>query len=153
MLTFPCPHCRQQLTVPDDLARKYLSCPKCGQVVTAPASASMPLPVPPTYPAPPPTPLDLRPGRIDPIGPARPPPGPSSVCSGVPAPSSVDLRADANASALPVDLRNHLQELEEWAAANKRDAFRDTLAFWGLKIPAILAAASAGVWAHFDLTA
>ena len=37
--------------------------------------------------------------------------------------------------------------------ANKRDAFWDTVAFWSLKIPAILAAASAGVWAHFELTA
>jgi hypothetical protein len=54
---------------------------------------------------------------------------------------------------MPIDLRNELLELEEWAKANKRDASRDTWAFWGLKIPAILASASAGVWAHFGLTA
>jgi hypothetical protein len=52
-----------------------------------------------------------------------------------------------------VDLQNHLRELEEWAATNKRDAFRDRVAFWSLKIPAILAAASAGLWAYLDLPA
>jgi hypothetical protein len=52
---------------------------------------------------------------------------------------------------MPANLRDALLELEKWAQANKRDASRDIWAFWGLKIPAILASASAGVWAHFDL--
>ncbi len=40
-----------------------------------------------------------------------------------------------------------------WAQGNRRDAFWDTLAFGSLKIPALLAAASAGIWAHLELTA
>ncbi|HEX7314971.1 MAG TPA: hypothetical protein VF297_13670 [Pyrinomonadaceae bacterium] len=42
-------------------------------------------------------------------------------------------------------------ELERWALDNRRDARRDALAFWSLKLPAILAAASAGVLAQFHL--
>jgi hypothetical protein len=55
------------------------------------------------------------------------------------------------ADSLPVDLRDQLLELEEWAQANKRDGRRDSVAFWSLKVPAIAASASAGLWAHFDL--
>ena len=55
-------------------------------------------------------------------------------------------------AAMPLDLQHHLDELELWARGNKRDAQRDATAFWLLKVPAILAAASAGVWAHFALT-
>jgi hypothetical protein len=54
---------------------------------------------------------------------------------------------------LPPDLRDHIEELEEWASANKKEALQDTVAFWSLKVPAILAAASAGIWGHFELTA
>jgi hypothetical protein len=53
---------------------------------------------------------------------------------------------------LPRGLRYELLEIEEWATANRRDALWDAIAFWGLKIPAVLAAASAGVWAYFNLT-
>src|SRR5712691_9619715 len=59
-------------------------------------------------------------------------------------------RIDANLNPRTYDCRVH--ELEAWAQANKRDASRDVWAFWALKIPAILASASAGVWAHFGLT-
>jgi hypothetical protein len=52
----------------------------------------------------------------------------------------------------PDELQDQLLELEEWAIANKKDAQRDSIAFWSLKLPAILAAASAGVLAHFELT-
>jgi len=54
-------------------------------------------------------------------------------------------------NSMPTDFRDQLLELEEWAQANKRDAVRDSIGFWALKIPAILASASAGVWANFDL--
>jgi hypothetical protein len=47
---------------------------------------------------------------------------------------------------------DHLAELNEWAEANRRDARNDAVAFWVLKIPAILASASAGIWANFQLT-
>jgi hypothetical protein len=43
-------------------------------------------------------------------------------------------------------------EIADWAEANRKDARNDALAFWSLKVPAILAAASAGVVAHFELT-
>jgi len=46
----------------------------------------------------------------------------------------------------------HLAELERWAEANRKDARNDTLAFWALKVPAIVASASAGIWAHFEWT-
>lgn len=58
----------------------------------------------------------------------------------------------SRARAKKTELRNQLAELELWAKANKKDAAWDALAFWSLKIPAILAAASAGVWVHFELT-
>ena len=53
---------------------------------------------------------------------------------------------------MPEDLRQQLTELEQWAIANQSDARSDAIAFWSLKIPAILASACAGVVAHFDLT-
>src|SRR5262249_38906548 len=119
-----------------------------------------PLPAPPPlprelrgddiFPAPPPLPRELR-GDINPA----PPPMPRELRSNTGTPSivpSLEVVATIVADGLPRDLRNQLTELEEWATANKRDSHRDMLAFWSLKIPAILAAASAGVWAHFNLT-
>jgi len=47
---------------------------------------------------------------------------------------------------------DQLTELEQWAKANRKDARNDALAFWALKAPAIIASASAGIWAHFNLT-
>jgi hypothetical protein len=49
-------------------------------------------------------------------------------------------------------LAKHLHWLEEWALANRKDARNDAWAFWALKIPAILASASAGLCAHFVWT-
>ncbi len=46
----------------------------------------------------------------------------------------------------------HMTELEVWAEANRKDARRDAFAFWALKAPAIVASASAGVWAHYQWT-
>jgi uncharacterized membrane protein YgaE (UPF0421/DUF939 family) len=54
---------------------------------------------------------------------------------------------------MPEELRQHLAELEKWAVANERDRNHDAIAFWSLKIPAILASASAGTVAYFNLTA
>ncbi len=51
---------------------------------------------------------------------------------------------------MPQELNDTLNELEKWALANQRDAKRDAVAFWILKVPAIFASASAGVWAHFN---
>lgn len=50
------------------------------------------------------------------------------------------------------DLADYLAELDQWAEENRRDARRDTWAFWALKAPAIVSSASAAVWAHFAWT-
>ena len=99
-------------------------------------------------PAPAPVPRDLRDFVV-----GAPPPMPRDLVFEAPPPLSAEVRDPAARSELPPDLRNQLLELEEWAAANKKDARTDAVAFWSLKVPAILAAASAGVWAHFELTA
>jgi hypothetical protein len=53
---------------------------------------------------------------------------------------------------MPPALADQLSDLERWAIQNSKDARRDALAFWALKVPAIIASASAGLMAHFDLT-
>jgi len=53
---------------------------------------------------------------------------------------------------MPVALQQQLMELEQWSIANKNDARTDAIAFWSLKIPAILGSAGAGLLAHFNLT-
>jgi hypothetical protein len=72
--------------------------------------------------------------------------------SGVIAPVPRGVVSDVTGGGLPSSLRNHLLELEEWAKGNKNDARWDAVAFWSLKVPAIFAAASAGLWAHLNLT-
>jgi len=47
---------------------------------------------------------------------------------------------------------DHMTELEQWAKANQKDARNDAFAFWALKIPAIIASASAGICAQYHLT-
>ena len=85
-----------------------------------------------------------------------PPPPPFHSSSGpalAPAqPLRVSRTDDQRESELPDELRDQLLELEQWAIDNRRDATRDTIAFWSLKLPAIIAAASAGVLAQFQLT-
>jgi hypothetical protein len=53
--------------------------------------------------------------------------------------------------AIPQFLIDQLSELEFWAMDNKQDARLDAIRFWVLKIPAILVAASAGIFAHLDM--
>ena len=45
---------------------------------------------------------------------------------------------------MPEVLREKLKEFELWAKRNEREARNDTIAFWALKIPAILVSAGAG---------
>jgi hypothetical protein len=52
----------------------------------------------------------------------------------------------------PPELVERMRYYDDWAKANQRDARRDAWAFWGLKIPAIVASASAGICAYFQLT-
>lgn len=54
-------------------------------------------------------------------------------------------------ASLPPTLSAQLDDLEKWAIYNKRDARNDLVAFWFLKIPAILSSASAGILAHYSL--
>lgn len=51
---------------------------------------------------------------------------------------------------MPANLRNQLADLEAWAVANQRDARNDAIRFWVLKIPAIIASASAGIFAFYE---
>jgi len=53
---------------------------------------------------------------------------------------------------MPSELREYLDELEQWAMRNYNDGRKDTVAFCSLKVPAIIAAASAGIFAHFNWT-
>lgn len=68
-----------------------------------------------------------------------------------PAPSAIPVASSDPSNGMPWELQQQLTELEQWALLNQRDARRDALGFWSLKIPAILASASAGMLAHFEL--
>jgi hypothetical protein len=70
----------------------------------------------------------------------------------IPEPRRRELTAGGVQMYMPVELSDYLDELEVWARGNRKEAVRDNIAFWALKVPAILASASAGVWAHFGLT-
>jgi hypothetical protein len=76
---------------------------------------------------------------------AAPPGAPLTPVSAAAAPA-------AGVQKIPDELLQQLIELERWAVANRDDAKRDAIAFWSLKVPAILASAGAGVMAHFDLS-
>jgi len=58
-------------------------------------------------------------------------------------------------SRMPKALKDQLGNLENWAEGNLRDARRDMIWFWSLKIPAVLASACAGLFAYlkWDLPA
>jgi hypothetical protein len=49
---------------------------------------------------------------------------------------------------MPESLKIHLLELEAWATANKKDAKNDAIAFWILKVPAILTSVGSGLFAY-----
>lgn len=59
--------------------------------------------------------------------------------------------AKVDFGSMPKELVSEIEEFEKWARANERDAKRDAILFWILKIPAILCSASAGIFAYFDL--
>jgi len=52
---------------------------------------------------------------------------------------------------MPLELQQYMQKLELWALANKKDARLDSLKFWSLKGPAIVAASLSGVLASLHL--
>ena len=51
------------------------------------------------------------------------------------------------------EITSELEELEVWASLNAKDARRDNLRFWCIKIPALLASSCAGVFGYFGLQA
>ncbi len=51
---------------------------------------------------------------------------------------------------MPTELESQLGTLEQWALRNRQDARRDVITFWALKIPAILAASSSGIFSYFQ---
>ncbi len=109
---------------------------------------------------------------VQPSPPPRPQPSPPSAAMPPPAaapapPASLPLDevdasylgsalslGDSSASGvneIPPELGAFVSELEQWAALNARDARRDTVRFWSLKVPALLSSASAGVLAIGEL--
>jgi len=52
---------------------------------------------------------------------------------------------------MPADLQEQLAEIEVWAQANRKEARQDTVSFWILKIPAIIASAGSGILAYIDI--
>jgi hypothetical protein len=58
-IKFPCPHCKQPLSIRDELAGKTGRCPRCQQTITVPAAPTAPDAAPP--PAPPRAPAAARP--------------------------------------------------------------------------------------------
>lgn len=52
---------------------------------------------------------------------------------------------------MPVEFRQELDLIEEWGESNDKEARQDKLAFWGLKLPAIIVSASGATLAHFKL--
>lgn len=108
----------------------------------------------PSAPAAAPLPRELY---SEPLPPAAPPALPHSLrrappTAALPPPHNLEKGSTIPSDSMPADLRNQLIDLEEWAQANRRDAIQDGVGFWSLKIPAIIASSSAGLWAHFGLT-
>ncbi|RKD89853.1 DUF4231 domain-containing protein [Mangrovibacterium diazotrophicum] len=51
---------------------------------------------------------------------------------------------------LPIEIQNKIQELENWANSNSKQAKRNLLWFWILKIPAIVFSATTGILALLE---
>lgn len=100
-------------------------------------------------PPPPPTP----PNRASTPPPASPPPSRSdddaAEAAAPPPPSTTPDggTSDPDQSLVPMPeiLSRQVNDIETWAVSNNRDASRESLRFWALKVPAIVGAATAGV--------
>jgi hypothetical protein len=117
-------------------------------------------PPPPSEPAPRPY-LSSRDDRLrdadkelSPPPTAAPPP-PQRYMVGAPMRSPMETRNTVvlpeRDNPMPPDLQRQFQEIEEWAQSNRRDARTDAISFWLLKIPGMLGAACAGLFAYFEL--
>ena len=53
---------------------------------------------------------------------------------------------------MPSDLKDQLDDLDRWALENYHDSRKDSWQYLALKVPAVLASASAGIWAYYQLT-
>jgi hypothetical protein len=89
------------------------------------------------------------PGAALPPEGAAPPP-PRAALPPNPAPVRVGALPGGEAKdEMPSILKHQFEELEYWAQENRRDSRVDTRRFWMLKIPAIIVAASGGIFAYY----
>lgn len=51
---------------------------------------------------------------------------------------------------MPSAMSDELHDLEDWAAQNLRDSRQESFRYWLLKLPALLASASAGIFAYLQ---
>jgi hypothetical protein len=58
---------------------------------------------------------------------------------------------DPHPDRIPLIIRNRIDFYKEWANDNKKDARNDRIAFWSLKLPAIIISVSSGIFAYFDM--
>jgi hypothetical protein len=102
-------------------------------------------------------------GRVSSLA---PPPSIWAAAAAAPGPLSGRMSYDGTASvaearlltspsemeleSMPAILLLQLQELESWALANRKDSRRDAVRFWVLKIPAVVVASCAGIFAFFS---
>jgi hypothetical protein len=116
-----------------------------------------------------PHPLQLSPNLSGPLNPSgdsqsAATPLPAAACAAAAAPAAAPrprlqpedsgvVGLAPSPDPMPLEMRKYLQQLEVWALANKKDAQRDTLKFWSLKAPAIMAASLSGVLGTLHLPA
>jgi hypothetical protein len=95
-IKFPCPHCKQSLSIRDELAGKTGRCPRCQQTITVPAAGAAPAAEPPPEPLKAPAPA--RPPGAQAAGAARTAPAKTAA----PPPSQVPpKRAPAESKPSP----------------------------------------------------
>jgi hypothetical protein len=58
----------------------------------------------------------------------------------------------ATSTSMPAELSEFLRELHVWASANAKDARRDTVLFWSLKLPTIVLSSGSAVAAALGVT-
>lgn len=69
------------------------------------------------------------------------------------APVSVVPQPDTSGSIdeMPKQLHNQFQLIKQWAEANRREAVRETVLYWALKVPVIIASAGYGAMMYYEL--
>ncbi len=94
----------------------------------------------------------LPPPAVVPVPAAAPPPAWNGEAVTYPAetPRAEDRPASlGSAERAERDFTDRLRYLEDWAHENHKDARRDTIAFWILKVPAVVSSVCAGLIEHY----